>query len=80
MEANTMTDTVTNTTALPEILFSLIKTEKVRIKENDGIIQLLPVKEKTSCTTGLRGMFAGDSKMTVDSYLQSKQSEKELDL
>ena len=75
-----MTDTITTTTALPEILFSLIKTEKVRVKENDGIIQLLPIKEKVSCTSKVRGMFAGDPNITVDSYLASKQEEKELDL
>ena len=41
-----MTDKVTNTTALPEILLSLIKTEKVRIKEDDGLIQLWPIVDK----------------------------------
>ena len=75
-----MTDTVLSTTALPEILFNLIKTEKVRVKENDGVIQLLPVKENVSCTSKIRGMFAGDSSMTVDSYLERKKQEKELDL
>jgi hypothetical protein len=76
----TMTDTVMSTTALPEVLFDLIKTEKVRIRENDGVIQLLPVKDNVSCTLGFRGMFAGDPNMTVDSYLQRKKLEKELDL
>ena len=75
-----MTDTITTTAALPEILFSLIKTEKVKVKEIDGIIQLLPVKEKASCTSRIRGMFAGDTNMTVNSYLERKQEEKELDL
>ena len=75
-----MTDTVMNTTALPDVLFGLIKTEKVRVKESDGIVQLFPVKENVSCTTRFRGMFAGDSSMTVDSYLKRKQQEKELDL
>jgi len=41
-----MTDTVTTITALPEILFSLIKTEKVRVKETSGDIRLIPIKEK----------------------------------
>ena len=75
-----MTDTVTTTSALPEILFSLIKTEKVRVKENDGIIHLLPVEENERCTSRIRGMFAGDPNMTVDSYLERKQKEKRLDL
>jgi hypothetical protein len=40
-----MTEMVLNTTALPETLFRLIQTEKVRVKEIDGMIQLMPVKE-----------------------------------
>ena len=75
-----MTDTVMRTAALPEILFKLIKTEKVRVKESDGFIQLMPVKEATDCTIGLRGMFAGDPNMTVDKFLERKHADKELDL
>ena len=54
-----MPETMMNTSALPEILFRLIPTEKVRVKEIDGIIQLMPVKENTDCTIGLRGILAG---------------------
>ena len=80
VEVVTLTDTVMNTTALPEVLFSLIKTEKVRIKEDDGVIQLLPIQEKPDCTIGLRGILAGNASLTVNSYLERKQQEKELDL
>ena len=41
-----MTDTVTTITALPEILFKLIKTENVRVKETSGDIRLIPIKGK----------------------------------
>jgi hypothetical protein len=75
-----MTDTVMNTTALPEILFKLIRTEKVHVKETDGVIQLMPVKENADCTIGLRGMFAGDPDMTVDKFLERKRADKDLDL
>jgi len=75
-----MTDTVMSTTALPEILFKLIKTEKVRVKESGGVIQLMPVKETVDCTVGLRGMFAGDPNMTVAKFLERKHADKELDL
>jgi len=75
-----MTEKVMNTNALPEVLFRLIKTEKVRVKELDGMIQLMPVKENADCTIGLRGLFAGDSNMTVDKFLERKRTDKELDL
>lgn len=75
-----MTDTITSIKALPEILFGLIKTEQVRVKETDGIIQLLPVKKKTDCTIGLRGICAGDSNMTIDKFLERKHADKELEL
>lgn len=75
-----MTDTITSTKALPEILLGLIKTEQVRVKENGGIIQLLPVKEKTDCTVGLRGLCAGNSSMTVDKFLERKHKDKKLEL
>ena len=75
-----MPETVMNTTALPEILFRLIPTEKVRVKEIDGIIQLMPVKENIDCTIGLRGILAGYEDMSVDKFLERKRADKELDL
>ena len=75
-----MTEKVMNTNALPEVLFELIKTEKVRVKEMDGVIQLMPLKENADCTIGLRGMFAGDPDMTVDKFLERMHADKELDL
>ena len=75
-----MTETVMNTTALPEILFKLIPTEKVRVKEADGIIQLTPIKENADCTIGLRGILSGYPEMSVEKFLERKHAEKELDL
>ena len=75
-----MTEMVLNTNTLPEPLYRLIHAEKVRVKEMDGIIQLMPVDENVDCTIGLRGMFAGDPEMTVDKFLERKRIDKELDL
>ena len=75
-----MTDTIMNTTALPEILLQLINTEKVRVKESDGIIQLMPVKENIDITIGLRGILAGYDEMSVDKFLERKRADAELDL
>jgi len=75
-----MSETVMNINALPEFLIKIMPTEKVRVKEMDGIVQLMPVKENTDCTIGLRGLFAGDPNMTVDKFLERKHADKELDL
>jgi hypothetical protein len=75
-----MTEMILNTTALPETLFRLIQTEKVRVKEIDGMIQLMPVKENSDYTMGgLRGMFAGDPNMAVDKFLERKRADEELE-
>ena len=65
---------------LPNLLYSLIFTDKVRVTESNGIVQVEPVQEEVDCTVGLRGIFAGDPNMTVDKYLERKRAEKELDL
>jgi hypothetical protein len=75
-----MTETVINTNALPEILFKMIRTEKVRVKESDGIVHLIPVEDKADCTIGLRGILAGYEVMSVDNFLERKRADKELDL
>ncbi|MDR0928575.1 MAG: hypothetical protein LBM74_02550 [Oscillospiraceae bacterium] len=77
-----MTDSVMNTRALPDFLFRHIPTEKVRVREVKGMIQLMPVNENigdTDCTVGLRGMFAGFPEMSVDTFLERKHADKELD-
>ena len=75
-----MTDSVMSTTALPEILLKLIKTEKVQIKESDGVIQLMPVKASYDCTIGLRSILAGYDEMSVDKFLERRRTDTELDL
>jgi hypothetical protein len=71
---------VLNTSALPELLFRIIPTQKVRVIETDGIIQLMPVKEYTDCTIGLRGILSEYENMSVDKFLERKRTDKELDL
>jgi hypothetical protein len=71
-----MSETV-STKALPEILFKLIQTEKVYVKEDDGIIKLVPVEEKgIGCP--LRGMFSGNGAI-VDEFIANKKIEKGLE-
>ena len=75
-----MTETVINTKALSKILFELIPTEKVRIREANGIIQLMPIEENVDCTIGLRGILADFEEMSVEKFLERSRIDKELDL
>ena len=72
-----MTEMVLNTSTLPEPLFRLIRTEKVKVRETNGEVLLTPIID-SSDGCPLRGMFA-DGKLSVDKYLASKQAEKELE-
>ena len=71
-----MTEMVINTCTLPESLFRIIRTKKVKVNESDGIVCLTPILEiKGDCP--LRGL-AADSKLTVDKFLAMTHDEKEL--
>jgi len=72
-----MTERVMNTNAFPEVLFELITTEKVRVKEVDGEIRLMRIEEaKDDCP--LLGI-AVDWDITVDKFLARKREEKVLE-
>jgi len=75
-----MTEIILNTRTLPKSLFRMIHTEKVRVKEADGIIQLMPVKENDDCTIGLRGILANYDEMSVDKFLERRRADKELEV
>ena len=71
-----MTEMVLNTSTLPEPLLRLIRTEKVKVNEINGVISLTPILEiKNGCP--LRGL-AADSKLTVDKFLAMVHDEKEM--
>ena len=62
-----MTERVMNTTAFPEVLFDLITTEKVRVKEVGGEIRLTPVQEQTKRPRSeVRGILRGKVWMSDD--------------
>lgn len=75
-----MENNVIERESLPPLLFKLIPTEKVRVSEFNGIVQLEPILEDFDVTAGLRGMFKGCPEMTVDKFLESCRADKELDL
>jgi len=72
-----MTEMVLNARTLPEPLFRMIRTEKVKVIENNGIISLTPVVETTR-RCPLRGL-ASDSTLTVDNFLTMSREDKELE-
>ena len=75
-----MTETVMNTKALPEVLFRLIKTEKVKVHEADGEIRLIPIQDPTDYIAKLRGSLAAYPEMSVDKFLERKHADKEFEL
>jgi hypothetical protein len=75
-----MTEMVLQTRTLPEPLFRLISSDRVKIREdNNGEIRLIPVNElaKTVSHCPFLGMYT-DGKLTVDGYLERKRTETEL--
>jgi hypothetical protein len=73
-----MTDTVLNTSSVPELLLRLIQTEKVRVRETEGVISLIPIREQVPCTARVRGMYK-DGKQAVDKFLEQKHADMELE-
>ena len=71
-----MAEIILNTRTLPEPLFRMIRTEKVKVNEIDGEIRLTPILE-TQIGCPLRGL-ASDSSLTVDKFLAMTHDEKEL--
>jgi hypothetical protein len=69
---------IINTEALPEQLFLLIKTEKVKVREIDGEVRLIPIRE-TDSDCPLYGVLS-DGKLSSDRFMANKRLEKELDL
>jgi len=68
---------VLDASTLPEPLFHLIHAEKVRVRETDGEIRLIPIFEvKGDCP--LLGI-AADCGFTVDDFLARKREEKALE-
>ena len=73
-----MTELVLNSNTLPEPLFRLVRSQKVKVNEANGIINLISILEvPNDCP--LRGL-AADSSLTVDSFLAMTHDEKELSL
>ena len=73
-----MTNMIINADILPEPLFSLVQSEKIRVLEDDGIITMTPIKEEFDCTAELYGVCS-DGKLTLDKFLEWKHADKEFE-
>ena len=75
-----MSEMILNTKALPETLFRLIKTEKIKVRETNREIRLTPILGSTEYIEKLRGSLAIYPEMSVDEFLERKHADKEIDL
>jgi virulence-associated protein VagC len=73
-----MSDMVLDIQTLPEMIFSRISAEKVRVHEENGSLILTPVIEKKQNFDVLFGMFS-DGRISTEEYMKEKQIEKELE-
>lgn len=62
---------------LPEPIFSYIRSEKIRMFEENGNIVLSPLKVKPNVNE-LFGMF-GDGKLSSEDFIKEKALEKEME-
>ena len=73
-----MSEIVLNVKTLPETLLKMIPTEKVKVRQSDGIITLIPFHEVTKNECPLLGLTAGSS-LTVDKFLAMTREDKTLE-
>ncbi|MCL2388023.1 MAG: hypothetical protein FWC89_10820 [Defluviitaleaceae bacterium] len=73
-----MPEMVLSVSSLQETLFKMIPTERVKLRQNDGIISLIPFREVTKDECPLLGI-AADSTLTVDKFLAMTREDKLLE-
>jgi hypothetical protein len=71
-----MAELVLNTRLLPEPLFRMIRTEKVKVSEANGVVNLTPILDMKSGSP-LRGI-AADSGLTVEKLYAMTHDGKEM--
>ncbi|MDR1013970.1 MAG: hypothetical protein LBL86_03210 [Coriobacteriales bacterium] len=66
-----MTEMVLSKSTLQETLLHLIPTERVKLREDGGVISLTPVRE----TSKMRGVARGSS-FTTESLFESRRADR----
>ena len=73
-----MSEMVLSVKTLSETLYQMIPTEKVKVRQTDGVISLIPYREATKNECPLLGL-ATDSNLTVESFLAMTREDKVLE-
>jgi virulence-associated protein VagC len=74
------TEQVMSVDALQAFLTTTLSVKRVLVRQNNHVVTIEPVEEKTDCTIGLRGILADCPEMSVDKFLERKHADRELDL
>ena len=62
-------ETILQSDTLPQPILRFISTEKIKVREHNGVVHLIPFREKaTKDTCPLLGLYA-DGKLTVEQHL-----------
>ena len=74
-----MAEIVLSVKTLPETLFRMLPTEKVKVRKINGEVHLIPMQEKSNASDcPLLGLYA-DGKLTVDKHLAWSREDKTLE-
>ena len=74
-----MTEMVIPTGSLPELVFQLIQTTKVKVRQHHGEVHLIPVHDNPiSSDCPLLGLYA-DGVLTVEKHFLWSREDKELE-
>ena len=71
-----MSETVVSVQSMPEVLLRLVNAKTVKIREENGVVTVIPIRERKE--SPLRGFF-GDGKLSTERFLEQKQLDKELE-
>jgi hypothetical protein len=73
-----MEEIILSVNTLPAPLYQYIRSEKVTVRESDGVITLTPIDDKRDSSVRLFGMFS-DGRLSVDKFMEQKRADKELE-
>ena len=77
-----MEDTIINVNTLPETIHRRLLSKRVRVREENGIVLLIPIQDSSddvwAAVEQLQEMFA-DSSISTERYVAQKQIDKELE-
>ena len=73
-----MPEMVLSVKALPETLFKMIPTERVKLRQTGNVISLTPLREVAENECPLLGLTSG-SRLTVDKFLAMTREDKKLE-